>query len=324
METKKQSYWWWFESHNSPCKSQWLQSALAELDQKTKTMLKLIDQDADSFRQRAEMYYKKRPELVSMVEEFYRAHRSLAEQYEQLKSEQGFRFTSPISPFSSSPNTPLQKASSNMFKQNDAYSQGSYGLEESADSEIDDPEDITVGTEHLERDEELPCAVGCEEMIELMDEMNRLREENKSKNQIIQREGKTLQELRARLMKQDHELRKLKEEKEKLEAATTSMIVQPKEDKFKEMTRRRDEIVRLQEENVRQRERLTLKDEEKREVIRQLSLAIEMLGEENQFLKKSFAKQTWKKKNPVECHQFQGFVKLLNLLPKPQTSVIPL
>ncbi|KAL9253299.1 NETWORKED 3C-like protein [Drosera capensis] len=285
METKKQSYWWWFESHNSPCKSQ-LQSTLAELDQKTKAMLKLIDQDADSFRQRAEMYYKKRPELVSMVEEFYRAHQSLAEQYEQLKSEQGSCFTSPISPFSSSPNTPLQKASSNMFKQYDAYSQGSYGLEESADSEIDDPEDITVGTEHIERDEELPCAVGCEKMIELMDERNRLREENESKNQIIQREEKTLQELRTQLMKQDHELRKLKEEKEKLEAATTSMIVQPKEAKLEEMTRRRDEMVRLQEENVRQRERLTLKDEEKREVIRQLSLAIEMLREENQFLKK--------------------------------------
>ncbi|KAL9257020.1 NETWORKED 3C-like protein [Drosera capensis] len=325
MEAKKQSYWWWFESHNSPCKSQWLQSTLAELDQKTKAMLKVIDQDADSFRQRAEMYYKKRPELVSMVEEFYRAHRSLAEQYEQLKSEQGSRFTSPISPFSSSPNTPSQKASSNMFKQYDAYSQGSYGLEESADSEIDDPEDITVGTEHMERDEELPCAVECEKMIELMDEMNRLREESESKNQIIQREWKTLQELRARLVKQDHELRKLKEEKEKLEAATTtSMIVQPKEDKSKEMTMRRDEIVRLQEENVRQRERLTLKDEEKREAIRQLSLAIEMLREENQFLKKSFAKQTSKNKNPVECHQFQGFGKLLNLLPKPQTSVIPL
>ena len=45
-------------------------------------MLKLIEEDADSFAKRAEMYYQKRPELVSLVEEFYRAYRSLAEPYD--------------------------------------------------------------------------------------------------------------------------------------------------------------------------------------------------------------------------------------------------
>ncbi|KAK1257129.1 hypothetical protein QJS04_geneDACA022966 [Acorus gramineus] len=87
MLLKKPSYSWWFDSHNSPRRSSWLMSTLSDLDEKTKVMLKLIEQDADSFAQRAEMYYKKRPELVTMVEDFYRAHRSLAEQYDQLKLE---------------------------------------------------------------------------------------------------------------------------------------------------------------------------------------------------------------------------------------------
>ena len=44
---------------------------MIELEEKTKAMLKLIEEDADSFAKHAEMYYKKRPELISMVEEFY-------------------------------------------------------------------------------------------------------------------------------------------------------------------------------------------------------------------------------------------------------------
>jgi len=58
---------WWFDSHNLARTSPWLCSTLSELDDKTKQMLKLIDQDADSFAQRAEMYYKKRPVLVDML-----------------------------------------------------------------------------------------------------------------------------------------------------------------------------------------------------------------------------------------------------------------
>ena len=68
-----------------------LYSYMIELEEKTKAMLKLIEEDADSFAKRAEMYYKKRPELISLVEEFYRTHRSLAERYDQLKSDSGTR-----------------------------------------------------------------------------------------------------------------------------------------------------------------------------------------------------------------------------------------
>ncbi|KAE8722772.1 Detected protein of confused Function [Hibiscus syriacus] len=50
-------------------------------------MLKLIEEDADSFAKKAEMYYKKRPELIAQVEEFYRMYRSLAERYDHLTGE---------------------------------------------------------------------------------------------------------------------------------------------------------------------------------------------------------------------------------------------
>ncbi|CAL5436936.1 unnamed protein product [Camellia sinensis] len=55
---------------------------LGDMDAKVKAMIKLIEEDADSFARRAEMYYKKRPELMKLVEEFYRAYRALAERYD--------------------------------------------------------------------------------------------------------------------------------------------------------------------------------------------------------------------------------------------------
>ena len=55
---------------------------LTDMDSKVKQMIKVIEEDADSFARRAEMYYKKRPELMKLVEEFYRAYRALAERYD--------------------------------------------------------------------------------------------------------------------------------------------------------------------------------------------------------------------------------------------------
>ncbi|CAL0320564.1 unnamed protein product [Lupinus luteus] len=58
------------------------QKRRTDMDSKVNQMIKLIEEDADSFARRAEMYYKKRPELMRMVEEFYRAYRALAERYD--------------------------------------------------------------------------------------------------------------------------------------------------------------------------------------------------------------------------------------------------
>ncbi|KAK4786114.1 hypothetical protein SAY86_002803 [Trapa natans] len=75
-------YSWWWDSHISPKNSKWLQENLSDMDVKIKHMIKLIEEDADSFARRAEMYYKKRPELLKLIEEFYRAYRALAERYD--------------------------------------------------------------------------------------------------------------------------------------------------------------------------------------------------------------------------------------------------
>ncbi|CAL0332076.1 unnamed protein product [Lupinus luteus] len=57
------------------------------MDGKVKTMIELIEEDADSFARRAEMYYKKRPELIELVKDFYRAYRALAERYDHATVE---------------------------------------------------------------------------------------------------------------------------------------------------------------------------------------------------------------------------------------------
>ncbi|CAN1270950.1 Protein NETWORKED 1D [Linum perenne] len=78
----KQLYSWWWDSHISPKNSKWLQENLTDMDSNVAKMIKLIEEDADSFARRAEMYYKRRPELMKLVEEFYRAYRALAERYD--------------------------------------------------------------------------------------------------------------------------------------------------------------------------------------------------------------------------------------------------
>ncbi|KAL9265178.1 NETWORKED 1D-like protein [Drosera capensis] len=80
-DTRKMYSWWW-DSHISPKNSKWLQENLTDMDSKVKLMIKLIEVDEDSFARRAEMYYKKRPELMRLVEDFYRAYRALAERYD--------------------------------------------------------------------------------------------------------------------------------------------------------------------------------------------------------------------------------------------------
>ena len=57
------------------------------MEEKVFDTLKILDDDGDSFAKRAEMYYKKRPELVNFVEESFRAYRALAERYDHLSKE---------------------------------------------------------------------------------------------------------------------------------------------------------------------------------------------------------------------------------------------
>ncbi|XP_027333875.1 protein NETWORKED 2A-like [Abrus precatorius] len=57
------------------------------MEEKVNETLQILRDEGDSFAQRAEMYYKKRPELVSFAEETFRAYRSLAERYDHLSRE---------------------------------------------------------------------------------------------------------------------------------------------------------------------------------------------------------------------------------------------
>ncbi|KAL9688903.1 hypothetical protein QQ045_033330 [Rhodiola kirilowii] len=81
----KRMYSWWWNSHISPKNSKWLLENLADMDEKVKSMIKLIEEDGDTFAKRAEMYYRKRPELLQLVEGFYRAYRALAERYDHAR-----------------------------------------------------------------------------------------------------------------------------------------------------------------------------------------------------------------------------------------------
>lgn len=88
IEPRKSHSWWW-DSHASVKNSKWLADNLEEMDRHIKSTLKLIEDDGDTFtfKKKAEMYYKQRPELKSHVEESYRMYRSLAERYDHLIGE---------------------------------------------------------------------------------------------------------------------------------------------------------------------------------------------------------------------------------------------
>ncbi|KAL1558762.1 protein NETWORKED 4A-like [Salvia divinorum] len=63
----------------TPCRS-----LVPDMDHHVKRMLKLIDEDADTFTKKVELYYQRRPELIALLEDLYRMYRSLAERYDHV------------------------------------------------------------------------------------------------------------------------------------------------------------------------------------------------------------------------------------------------
>ncbi|KAG8079408.1 hypothetical protein GUJ93_ZPchr0007g4839 [Zizania palustris] len=202
---------------------------MAELDDKTKQMLNMIDQDADSFAQRAEMYYKKRPVLVDMLGDLYRAHRSLAEQYDLLKHGNGTRHTV-FGPSSCTPS--WSQAAMGGGKGAGSRSSGSRSSSSvcsdsyDSESEVDDPDE----QEHEEQVSESKKAV---------DE--------------LQIQAEQVEILRA-------EIERLKEKNAELQTASEETTSQLKAE-------------------------LAAKDEEKREVIRQLASSFDIVRKENSTLR---------------------------------------
>ncbi|CAH1414201.1 unnamed protein product [Lactuca virosa] len=76
--------WWLDNTHNRLHQSQWLQSTLSELEKKVKNILSFIEDDGDTFAERAEMFYKKRPLLIKSVENLQESYKLLAGNYDQL------------------------------------------------------------------------------------------------------------------------------------------------------------------------------------------------------------------------------------------------
>lgn len=81
------AYSWWWASHIRTKQSKWLEQNLQDMEEKVQNVLQLIEEDGDSFAKRAEMYYKKRPELINFVGESYKAYRALAERYDHISTE---------------------------------------------------------------------------------------------------------------------------------------------------------------------------------------------------------------------------------------------
>lgn len=59
----------------------------AEPENKTKKMMTLIEVEGDSFTKRVEIYYERRPQLISLIEDLHRWHCSLIERYDWARNQ---------------------------------------------------------------------------------------------------------------------------------------------------------------------------------------------------------------------------------------------
>ncbi|XP_065853427.1 protein NETWORKED 3A-like [Euphorbia lathyris] len=93
---------WWLDSRNRPSNlSPWLQAILSDLDEKIRTVVNLIEDEGDSFTERAELFYKRRPELLSVLRDLHQSYQNLAENYDKIRSAETARVAQLRSPFSS-------------------------------------------------------------------------------------------------------------------------------------------------------------------------------------------------------------------------------
>ncbi|KAI3982925.1 hypothetical protein MKX01_010408 [Papaver californicum] len=77
-----------FTGNNAKKQPSWLQNILADLDEKMKTLSVTLtrEEDIDSFANRAENYYRKRPQLLNLLQDLYNGYLSLADRYVQVLS----------------------------------------------------------------------------------------------------------------------------------------------------------------------------------------------------------------------------------------------
>lgn len=319
--------------------------SMAELEHKTDAMLKLIQEDADSFAQRAEMYYKKRPQLISMVEEFYRIHRSLAERYDQVKSDPGTRLLTTLgSPFSST-KCQSEKAMSVVDLSFDSHSETCDEPEEEySESEVDDPEPEDEPRVDEEAKENALSRISEDEVGKLKKAIAKLEEENRTQKHELKQKDEENREAIRQLSSAVDSLKEYSEseaddpepeDEPRVDGETKEFALSMfSEDEVRKL---REAMARLEEENRTQKDELKQKDEEKREVIRQLSLAVDLLREENVELRnKRFARESPNdlspagespnKLSPFEFNRFTGTFlrRLFNKSPRSRGTIVAL
>lgn len=62
-------------------------SLRAEMEDRLKVTIKLIEADADTFGKKAELYFRSRPELISNVEDMFKSYQALADRYDRISCE---------------------------------------------------------------------------------------------------------------------------------------------------------------------------------------------------------------------------------------------
>ncbi|CAH8336651.1 unnamed protein product [Eruca vesicaria subsp. sativa] len=211
MESSK---WWWVGNHNTTNFSPWLHSTLSELDEKTEDMLRVIDEDADTFAARAEMYYKRRPELVAMVQDFYRSHRSLAERYDLLR---------PSSVHKHGSENHHEKSSSTCDDES-SWFEACETRDEYAESEVDD------GGENK-------CVEYSEAHEMMKEEIERLREENTVYSEMVREKD---EEKREAIRQMSLAIQMLKEENSELKRCVSSVVA--KNNKESDVSQRKQQM----------------------------------------------------------------------------------
>ncbi|KAF1880968.1 hypothetical protein Lal_00022998 [Lupinus albus] len=204
----KRMYSWWWDSHICPNNSKWVQQNLSIMDAKVKQMIEIIEEEADSLAQRAEMYYKKRPELMNLVEEFYRSYRALAERYDHAT---GMIRHAHYDLAESFPNQlhPVMKSSDdcNNFHQSSDEDISSKGL-----LELNEP--ISHHTKLFDETEEITVKNGRYEEEEEKEEEEEEEEEAEEEEEELLSEWERLNKIEAEILGLKKGVERLESEKE--------------------------------------------------------------------------------------------------------------
>ncbi|XP_076926743.1 protein NETWORKED 1D-like [Bidens hawaiensis] len=319
----RRMYSWWWNSHISPKNSKWLHENLSDVDIKVKAMIKLIEEDADSFARRAEMYYEKRPELIKLVEELYRAYRALAERYDhatgalrQAHKTMSEAFPNQVpddsasnSPYDSDPQTPYSRTITiPSFDHVDFQKDGSTGTARKALSFTDSEDANSINNKHRSQfDKEIVLLkealvkledekeAGMKQYLESLDKLSKLESEILK----LQEDSRKLADCASRA---EAESQKLKEELKKLEVE--------KEEGIGLYHQVQKNIEEINEQHLKEMKRLEDEKEESIGLYHQAQKEIEEINEQN--LKEVKRLEVEKEESIGLYHQAQKKIEEIN------------